>query len=144
MIDAMFLKDGWAHVEYPRFQNFKLKSFLLLTRLRYESRALTSSNRYMHARTVYMPSTIYVYVLSRLSLAYYAMQTLNLAMHVNQINKRNPHANSAIKPKSPPTAMLKSLSAFLTAAPVKVAILALAVCGCTPDGKVPVADTVTE
>ena len=54
------------------------------------------------------------------------------------------HANNATKPKTPPTAMLKSLSAFLTAAPVKVAIPGLVVCGCTPGGSVPVADTVPD
>jgi len=39
---------------------------------------------------------------------------------------------------------LKSRSTLLTAAPVKVAILGPAVCGCTPGGSVPVAEVAHE
>lgn len=67
-------------------------------------------------------------------------------MQITKTNETQPidpgqsYANSAIRPKITPTAMLKSLSALLAAAPVKVAMLGPVVCGCTPGGRVPVAD----
>jgi len=54
------------------------------------------------------------------------------------------YASSAIKPNTPPIAILKSRSTLLTAAPVKVAILGPAVCVCTPGGSVPVAEVAHE